>query len=484
MSKELMIERIEKAQKEIEAKRETVQQGKFRQDYHFMAETGWINDPNGLIYFKGKYHFFYQYNPYSGFWDCMHWGHAVSEDMIHWEYLPLALAPSEVYDDHLKGGCFSGSAIEHDGKLFLIYTGTCNNGNGFEQAQCIAYSEDGIHFEKYEGNPVITAPEGVPTDLFRDPKIWKHDDTYYVVCGASKNGFAQARLYKSTDMFHWEFVNVLAESRGEWGFMWECPGYLELGADGGAPTKCLSFSPQGLEGGRWDRGNVYAAGYMPVTGDITGGDGTYELGEFRLWDAGFDFYAPQEFTSEDGRHILIGWMGMPDEPTYDNAPTVVCGWQHCMTVPRELTAGEDGVVLQQPARELERHYASVRVGEGSWEVAGDTCFDVVVDGVDGAFTVTVDGELKLAFVPAEGELPSRFEMRFTDEGRASAGCGRTVRWEPVDEVRNVRIVGDVSSVEVFVNDGALVFSTRIYPEAYGVTVDAPGACVTYHTLII
>ena len=87
-------------------------------------------------------------------------------------------------------------------------------------------------------------------------------------------------------------------------------------------------------------------------------------------------------------------------------------------------------------------------------------------------------------MPAEGELPSRFEMRFTDEGRDSAGCGRTVRWEPVDEVRNVRIVGDVSSVEVFVNDGALVFSTRIYPEAYGVTVDAPGASVTYHTLNI
>lgn len=155
-----------------------------------------------------------------------------------------------------------------------------------------------------------------------------------------------------------------------------------------------------------------------------------------------------------------------------------------MTVPRELTAGAGGVVLQQPAREIEHHYASVRVGEGSLEVAGDTCFDVVVDGVDGAFTATVDGELKLAFVPAEGELPSRFEMRFVDEGRASAGCGRTVRWEPVDEVRNVCIVGDVSSVEVFVNDGALVFSTRIYPDTYGVTVDAPGASVTYHTLNI
>ena len=175
---------------------------------------------------------------------------------------------------------------------------------------------------------------------------------------------------------------------------------------------------------------------------------------------------------------------MPDEPTYGNAPTVVCGWQHCMTVPRELTAGDGGVVLQQPAREIERHYASVRVGEGSLEVAGDTCFDVVVDGVEGAFTATVDGELRLSFMPAEGELPARFEMRFTDEDRASAGCGRTVRWEPVDEVRNVRIVGDVSSVEVFVNDGALVFSTRIYPEAYGVSVDAPGANVNYHTLSI
>ena len=133
---------------------------------------------------------------------------------------------------------------------------------------------------------------------------------------------------------------------------------------------------------------------------------------------------------------------------------------------------------------FERHYVSVRVGEGSLQVAGDTCFDIVVDGVDDAFTTTVDGELKLAFVPAEGNLPSRFEMRFTDEGRASAGCGRTVRWKTVDEVRNVCIVGDVSSVEVFVNDGALVFSTRIYPEAYGVTVDAPGASVTYHTLNI
>ena len=118
MSRELMQQNIQKAQLEIDAKKDIVKNGKMRQHYHFMAQTGWINDPNGLIYYKGKYHFFFQYNPYYGFWDCMQWGHAVSDDMIHWEYLHLALAPSENYDNHPRGGCFSGSAIEHDGKLF------------------------------------------------------------------------------------------------------------------------------------------------------------------------------------------------------------------------------------------------------------------------------------------------------------------------------------------------------------------------------
>ena len=155
MSKEKMLQEIERAQIVINQNKEKVSQGKMRQKYHFMAETGWINDPNGLIYFKGKYHFFYQYNPYQSFWENMHWGHAVSDDLIHWEYLPVALAPSEPYEDHLKGGCFSGSAIEFDGKLYLIYTAATNHGNGFVQTQCVAYSEDGIHFEKYENNPIM-----------------------------------------------------------------------------------------------------------------------------------------------------------------------------------------------------------------------------------------------------------------------------------------------------------------------------------------
>lgn len=106
----------------------------------------------------------------------------------------------------MRGGCFSGSAIEHDGKLYLMFTGATNEGKGNEQTQCIAYSEDGIHFEKYAGNPVLTAPEGVPTDCFRDPKVWKHEDTYYMVCGASRDNKGQALLYRSKDMIHWTYL--------------------------------------------------------------------------------------------------------------------------------------------------------------------------------------------------------------------------------------------------------------------------------------
>ena len=464
MSKELMIERIEKAQKEIEAKREKIQQGKFRQNYHFMAETGWINDPNGLIYFKGKYHFFYQYNPYSGFWDCMHWGHAVSEDMIHWEYLPLALAPSEVYDDHLKGGCFSGSAIEHDGKLFLIYTGTCNNGNGFEQAQCIAYSEDGIHFEKYEGNPVITAPEGVPTDLFRDPKVWKHDDTYYVVCGASKNGFAQARLYKSTDMFHWEFVNVLAESRGEWGYMWECPDFFTLEGQ-----EVLSVSPQGLTREEFRFQNIYQSGYFILKA------GKPEEKAFREWDHGFDFYAPQTMETEDGRRILIGWMQSWDNPMYPDTQR----YSGMMTVPRELSM-KGGRICQKPVRELENYrsnvigYDNVCIHEET-ELKGisgrSIDLQIALKGNEyGKFRIKLAADEKhySEIIYDKDEKTLTFDRTHSGFKKDTIST-RSMYVSDKKDVINLRILVDRFSVEIFVNDGEQVMTSLIYTP-----VDASG----------
>ena len=340
MSEQLMHDRIQKIHNLVQTNKEAVFQSQWRQRYHFMSECGWINDPNGLIWYQGKYHFFYQYNPYSGFWDSMHWGHAVSEDMLHWEYLPIALAPSERYDNHLKGGCFSGSAIEDNGRLWIMYTGTANNGNGFEQTQCVAWSDDGINFHKYEGNPVITAPEGVATDMFRDPKVWKHGDTFYMVCGASRNGRAQALLYRSDDFLHWEFVNILAESRGEWGYMWECPDFFQL-----EDKFVLMFSPMG--GG--ERTSVYLVG-----------DFDYSTGKFH-WthagenDWGFDYYAPQSFLAPDGRRIMVAWANCWDWMPHwkDWGPTYTDGWNGSFNLPREVRLLPDNTLQFVPIRELE-----------------------------------------------------------------------------------------------------------------------------------
>lgn len=452
MSKELMLENIEKAQREIDAKKDIIKNGKMRQHYHFMTQTGWLNDPNGLIYYKGKYHFFYQYNPYYGFWDYMHWGHAVSDDMLHWEYLPLALAPSEDYDDHLRGGCFSGSAIEHDGKLFLMFTGTTNDGKGFEQTQCIAYSEDGIHFEKYEGNPVLTAPEGVPTYQFRDPKVWKHEDTYYMVCGASRDNKAQALLYRSKDMLHWEFFNVLAESRGEWGYMWECPDFYPMG-----DKYVLMFSPMGAG----ERTVVYLVG-----------DFDYETGKFSYHvngeiDWGFDYYAPQSFLAPDGRRLIVGWANAWDWMPFwkDWGPTYKEGWCGSFNIPREVRMKEDGTLQFVPIKEIEtiRTDAYTKdcliIQEEETELKAG-------DGVSFEIKLKVDlqntdaDKLEIGLRCGDGrKTVCTFDFKnaqmTVDRNNAdgwSEGVSRSVMYLAGKKELDIHILSDQSSVEIFTDD--------------------------------
>lgn len=150
--------------------------GRYRPRYHACVLVGWANDPNGLIFFGGKAHLFCQYNPYHPYWESMHWGHFVSTDLIRWEFLPVALAPDQNYD--CGGGCFSGTALEREGKLVLMYTGVAKN----VQQQCLAVSEDGVTFEKAAANPVIPAsllPEGCSGRDFRDPKVFERQGIFY-----------------------------------------------------------------------------------------------------------------------------------------------------------------------------------------------------------------------------------------------------------------------------------------------------------------
>ena len=339
MSKALHMENISKAQAEIAAKKPLLRDAVMRQRYHFMAEEGWINDPNGLIFFQGKYHYFYQYNPYDSFWGAMHWGHAVSDDLLHWEYLPIALAPSEPYDHHQEGGCFSGSAIEYDGKLYLFYTGTTNYGDGFVQTQCMAYSEDGVNFEKYELNPIITAPAGYEQENFRDPKVWRHEGWFYMVCGAQKDHLAQALIYKSEDLKTWEFMNVLFESRGEYGSMFECPDFYPLG-----DKYVFMFSPMGLH----KRTCIYLVGDMDYK---TGKFYPINVGEI---DWGLDFYAPQSFLDARGRRLVVAWANAWDWMPWwkDWGPTYQENWCGSFNLPREVRMMPDSTLQFVPVEEL------------------------------------------------------------------------------------------------------------------------------------
>jgi len=465
MTKELMKRNITKAEREIAKKREMVQSTKMRQKYHFMAETGWMNDPNGLIYYKGRYHFFYQYNPYEGFWGQMHWGHAVSDDLLHWEYLPVALAPGEVYDDHPKGGCFSGSAIEHEGRLYLLYTGTANHGNGFVQTQCLAYSEDGIHFEKYQGNPVIgNPPEGFSKENFRDPKVWRHENKFYMVCGGQKDNLAVALLYTSDDLIAWEFVNVLAESRGEWGYMWECPDFYPIG-----DKYVLMFSPMGVH----ERTTVYLIGDM-----------NYETGKFVYTasgevDWGFDYYAPQSFLDGGGRRLAVGWANAWDWMPWwkDWGPTYQDGWCGWFNLPREIILVEDKTLQFKPIKELDQLRADGMTVE-TCEIRKERMKIPVSDGSIYEMQIWIDLKSSTAeafslFLRSDEKKETivRFELKTqmmgVDRNNADGWSKGTTKSPLIlanETQMHIHIYSDQNSIELFTDDYHTTHSCNVFAD--------------------
>ncbi len=338
MSSQLFEQNLQAADAQTERMKPIIRNARMRQHYHFMAEAGWINDPNGLVFYKGKYHIFYQHNPFGSFWGRMFWGHAVSDNLMHWKHLPHALAPSEHYDDHPEGGCFSGSAIVYKDRLYLVYTGTTNYGNGFVQTQCLAWSDDGVYFKKYDLNPIITAPEGYDAANFRDPKIFRHGEYFYLICGAKKGDFAQALIYRSDDIRHWEYLNVMAESKGEFGYMWECPDFYPLG-----DKYVLMFSPMGVK----NRTSIYLVGSMNFQ---TGKFDYYSIGEV---DSGFDYYAPQSFSDDRGRRLLIGWANAWDWMPWwkDWGPSFKEHWCGFFSLIREARLCEDNRIQFKPVEE-------------------------------------------------------------------------------------------------------------------------------------
>lgn len=437
----------------------------FREHFHLMPPVGWLNDPNGLCQFEGVYHAFFQYSPFDAEGGVKMWGHYISDNMLNWKYQGVALYPDQPFDCH---GVYSGSALVEDGKMYLYYTGNVKLEDGEydyirtgrEGNTVLVSSEDGIHFGHKKQ---LMRNTDYPDDLtchVRDPKVWKEQDTYYMVQGArTKEDVGQILIFTSKDKVNWKFKSRI-ESKEPFGYMWECPDYFTIG-----DKKILSASVQGLEGGIWEERNVYQSGYFEVEGDILS---SYKLGEYKLWDYGFDYYAPQSFETEDGRRIHISWMGMPDCEAYTNL-TIADGWQHCFTLPREIYV-KDGKICQRPIRELDYKEAITKTAENKLQADSCKAYDLKIDKIqNNQFCIALAEELLLEYTDG------RFRMRFTDNRKTCVSAGRDCRYVETDEVTNIRVIADVSSVEVFVNDGEYVFSTRYYPDKYSINVQAEGA---------
>ena len=437
-----------------------------RQQFHLQPPVGWLNDPNGLCVYGGQYHAFFQYGPFDVTGGVKHWGHAVSTDLMHWEPLPVMLYPDEPFDCH---GVYSGSALIEGTEMYLYYTGNVKHPGDFDYIKqgrghnvCLAVSHDG---KTVASKQCLLYNKDYPAGLtchVRDPKVFAYEGKYYMVLGArTLEDKGEVLVLESIDKLHWTHINTLTTPEA-FGYMWECPDLFCI--DG---QWYLAVSPQGIQ-----CQNVYGCGYFAVHGDWRS---ACTLGAFHEMDAGFDYYAPQSFADETGRRIQIGWMGMPDAD-YGNAPTVAHGWQHCFTVPRLLTSGPDGTLLQNPVPELaaRRSAAALTLKNGE-EAFVSPCFDLTAAPA-ADFTLTVAQGVELVYT----EKNSTCILRFTDPALADGRTERRVQL--ATPCRSVRVVGDRSSLEFFLNEGAAVFSTRYYPAPGDAAVKISGTDAALYSL--
>lgn len=419
---------------------------KYRQYLHIEPPDGWLNDPNGLSFFNGKYHVYFQHSPGDANGNSPRcWGHYSGENLYKMKFDTDVLLP-DIKED--RNGVYSGSAVVYENKLHIFYTGNVKHDGNFDyitkgrEANVIhVVSSDGTCMSEKR---VVLRNSDYPDFCschVRDPKVWYENEKWHMVLGArTLDDKGCILLYSSEDLENWSYDGDL--SIPNFGYMWECPDIFEIN-----DHRFLSVSPQGLLHLEYNYRNIYESGYFSFDDNV--------LKDFTEWDKGFDFYAPQTFEAPDGRRILLGWMGM-DCDDYTN-PTANYGWQHCLTLPREITLSENGRLKQTPIRETQRlfgEYKSINANEVT-EIR--LPFDMTVR-TDENLCISFDEKLYMNYDSSE----KTFEMTFTDE---SYGSKRKTRKAILDSCDDIRIIADMSSIEIYLNGGETVFSSRFYPDS-------------------
>lgn len=410
--------------------------------YHITANHGLINDPCGLIKFRGKYHVFYQWNQQGVTHDNKSWGHLISEDLLHWDDVGCALQPDQYYD---KDGCYTGCAIEHDNIMYLFYTG--NVKGKFKERityQCLATSNDGINFEKK--GPIIDIPLGY-TGHIRDPKVWKGKDRWFMILGAQREDkTGTALIYDSIDLFNWNLSNELLEKEINFGYMWECPNLVKLNN-----KEVFIFSPQGIEAQGEQYNNEFQSGYL--LGKMKDKHFIVDSYDFKELDCGFEFYAPQFFEDDKNRILYFGWMGYMLPEKEASFPTVKDGWLHMLTIPRTIEL-KNGQLIQKPIDEFKQLRNDKKTYRGLQEIVlEDFACELNIENIKESFQLIYRNEVVIEYDAHNYE----FSITRTDwetKKRESRKC------RLLNTCNTVQIFLEETSMEIFINKGEKVFSLR------------------------
>lgn len=445
----------------------------WRMGFHLMPPTGWLNDPNGLCQLGGTYHVFHQYSPdWPAAGAPRGWGHFASNDLVRWHVVGEGFAIAPDTPDEASGA-YSGCAVPIEAGVRFYYTGNVKEPGDFDyvregrrSVQILVESPD---CHRMGEKRVLLRNADYPalcTRHVRDPKVWRADGAWWMILGARDlDDRGLVLRLRSDDGLAWENAGTVRTAE-PFGFMWECPDRIAIDA-----REWLSLCPQGMARLPWANGMRDQSGYLPLPkGEALGrtGDLVLDAGLFRLWDHGFDFYAPQSFVDESGRTIMIGWMGMPEAP-WESAPDGL-SWCHCLTVPREVTADADGGLLQRPVPELERlRGARHELAGGAELILPEHRADVAARRVAAPLELTLDDALAVSWDGTE------LALRFSDD---TVGCGRTERLAACDDLRDLRVLVDSSAVEVFANDGAIALSTRWFPRSDALSLALAGAAAS------
>ena len=418
---------------------------------HIKAPGYWINDPNGFIYYKGKYHLFYQYFPFAPEWGTMHWGHAVSEDLLHWTHLKVALYPTKPYD---RNGIFSGSALEKDGKLYLYYSAVryleeeeenihhAKNEN-FVTSQAMLISEDGFSFDNKNAKkqiiPVLQDEKIGHGTHTRDPKVWKYQNSYYMILGSTISGTkGRVLFYKSQDGTEWEYITQYTHKN--FGSILECPDLFEVQGQYVFQGSPMNILEDGLE---------YAHNAICALAEFQEGKCELSMPDtYRFIDYGLDLYAPQTNVDKDGNRVMMAWMRMP-KPVEGVGERST--WNGMMCTPRVIEIEKGHIFYKihpQTDRYLSREVTDRRKLDWSRPFRIKTTLKEGENIDVGGYQITIEEDC------VKGDRTQVFD--------SLSGFRRTAKTPKLGGRYDLDIIVDENLIEIFVNEGQYVLSHVVY----------------------